>query len=484
MNILMKTIGHTAPKLWLMMLCLLPVAAGCTMAPSYYRPEAPIPTNYPAAGLLDGHQQTIDAVAQQNPKLLAWKEFFTDPVLQRVIDLALANNRDLRIAMLNIELTRAQYRVQRADLLPTINASGENSNQHLPADMRASGVRGVDRQYSASLGFSAFELDLFGRIRSLTDQALETYYSVEDDAKTAQISLVAETAAIYLQLVADRELYDITTRTYESRKAQYMLIQNKFSAGVASDLEVQQARGVMEEARSNAARYATRVGQDENYLVLLMGTGIPKDLPEVRKLQDVAGLADVPEGLPSSLLERRPDIQAAEHHLKGFNANIGAARANFFPRIVLTGAVGSLSNEYHDLFSNGQHTWSFLPQITLPIFDTGRNISRLQAANSQRDIAVAEYEKAIQSAFREVGDTLVQRANIGEQMDADAAMVDAASRGHDLARQRYDVGVDSYLNVLDAERTLYTAQQSYVGTLLLRESNALMLYKALGGGWY
>ena len=464
-------------------LCLLLPLGGCTMAPTYHRPEAPIPSAYPASGTLGGTSQAVEATAQKSPDLVPWKEFFTDPALRRVIDTALINNRDLRIAMLNIELTRAQYRVQRADLLPTIDATGQSSSQRLPADLAPLGERTISRQYSATLGFSAFELDLFGRIRSLTDQALETYYSVENDARTAQLSLVAETAGVYLQLVADRELYDITVRTYESRKAQYDLVQNKLSAGVASDLEVQQARGVMEDARSNMARYATRVGQDENYLVLLMSGPMPKDMPDIRRLQDVERLSDVPEGLPSELLERRPDIQAAEHLLKGYNANIGAARANFFPRITLTGALGSLTGEYNDLFASGQHTWSFLPQITLPIFDTGRNISLLQAAQRQRDIAVAQYEKAIQSAFREVGDSLVQRAHIGEQLDADTNMVDAAQRGYDLASKRYDVGVDSYLNVLDAERTLYGAQQAYVGTLLLRESNALTLYKALGGGW-
>ncbi|MDR1359893.1 MAG: efflux transporter outer membrane subunit [Deltaproteobacteria bacterium] len=448
--------------------------AACSLAPAYHRPDAPIPAVYPQGGLSE---------ASSPADLPDWSEFFKDPVMRRLIDAALIHNRDLRIALLNIELTRAMYRVQRADLLPGINAAGQENSQLTPANLSPGGVRGISRQYSASLGFASFELDLFGRIRNLTEQALETFHSVENDAQTAQLSLVAEVAAVYLQLVADRELYAITLRTHETRKAQHLLVQDKFAAGVASELEAQQARGIMEEARSNAARYAARVGQDLNALTLLLGSALPADLPEIQRLGEVVPLPDVPEGLPSGLLERRPDIQAAEHLLKGYNANIGAARANFFPSISLTGSLGSLSAEFGDLFTSGQHTWNFLPQITLPIFDFGRNLARLDAAEAQRDMAVAVYEKTIQTAFREVSDALVQRAYMTEQLDADSSMVDAARRGYDLARQRYDVGVDSYLNVLNAEQMLYSARQSLVGSLLLRESNALALYTALGGGW-
>ncbi|MDR2160911.1 MAG: efflux transporter outer membrane subunit [Desulfovibrio sp.] len=450
--------------------------SACSLAPAYHRPEAPIPSTYPEGGILN-------AAAPAPADLPSWQDFFRDPVLRRLIDTALANNRDLRIALLNIELTRSRYRVQRADLLPAVSAAGQEDARQVPANLGAMGERVIDRQYSASLGFASFELDLFGRVRNLTEQALETFLSVEEDARTAQISLLVEVAGVYLQLVADRELEDITRRTHEARREQYLLIQNRFRAGVASDLEVQQARSLMEEARSNAARYATQVGQDENLLFLLLGAPLPGDLPEVRRLRDVLPLEDVPEGLPSDLLERRPDIRAAEHRLKGYNANIGAARANFFPSISLTGSLGSVSAEFSDLFSSGQHTWNFLPQIRLPLFDFGRNIALLDSAETERDIAVATYEKTIQNAFREVGDALAQRAQMAEQLAADAAMTDAAGRGYNLARQRYDAGVDSYLNVLDAERTFYAARQSYVGSLLLRESNALTLYKALGGGW-
>ena len=306
---------------------------------------------------------------------------------------------------------------------------------------------------------------------------------MEEDAKTAQISLIAEVAGVYLQLIADRELLDITRATYKNRKGQYDLVNNKFQSGVASQLEVSQARSIMEEARSNVARYATSVGQDENYLALLLGAPLPKDLPEVRKLSQVQMLADLPEGLPSDLLERRPDIQAAEHRLKGANANIGAARANFFPRISLTGALGTISADARDLFGPGNHFWQFLPSVSLPIFDTGRNIATLQMSEADRSIAVAQYEKSIQTAFREVADTLVQRQFIGEQLSAETALLKSTTTSYNLASARYDVGVDSYLNVLDAQRSLYAAQQSYINTKLLRETNALTLFKALGGGW-
>lgn len=456
-------------------LCMGLLVSACTLAPKYQRPDAPIPVAYHKGAGLFGPAQPD----------LGWRTFFADPCMQRLIEQALANNRDLRVAMLNIEKVRGAYRIQRADLLPTVEGAAASSAERIPSSMASAnmGQPYISRQYTASLGFSNFELDLFGRIRSLTEQALETYYSVEEDAKTAQISLVAEVAGMYLQLIADKELLDITSATYKNRKGQYELVRNKFTSGVASQLEVSQAQSIMEEARSNVARYATRVGQDENYLALLLGGPLPQDLPDVRKLSKVDVLADVPEGLPSSLLERRPDIQAAEHRLKGANANIGAARANFFPAVRLTSAFGTIGPETSDLFTGAGDTWKFLPSVTLPIFDTGRNIARLDVSEAEKKIAVAEYERTIQGAFREVADCLVQRQYIGDQMDAETMLLKSTTEAFSLASARYDVGVDSYLNVLDAQRSLYSAQQSYISTKLLREANALTLYKALGGGW-
>lgn len=453
------------------MLCLPVLLGACTLAPKYVRPDLPVPRDY--------SQETLPAQAKD----IGWREFFRETNTRRLIEIALANNRDLRVAMLNIEKTRAQYRIQRADLLPTVAAAADSNSQQLPAEFTGTGTSGITRRYSATLGFSAFELDLFGRIRSLTNQALETYYSVEEDAKTAQISLIAEVAGIYLQLIADRELLDITKATYRNRKGQYELVRNKFQSGVASQLEVSQARSIMEEARSNVARYATAAGQAENYLSLLLGAPLPKDLPELRKLSQVQVLPDIPAGVPSNLLERRPDIVAAEHRLKASNANIGAARANFFPTISLTGSFGTLSADASDLFGPGNGFWQFLPSVSLPIFDTGRNIATLQVSEADKQIAVAQYEKTIQTAFREVADTLVQRKYIGEQVAAETELLKSTTTSFNLASARYDVGVDSYLNVLDAQRSLYSAQQSYINTKLLRETNALTLFKALGGGW-
>lgn len=448
--------------------------SGCTMAPTYARPDLPIPNTYPASG---------EVTEGRDAELPGWKGFFKDAPMRRVIELALANNRDLRVSMLNIEKTRAQYRIQRADLLPTINAAGSANNQHLPASVSGTGVKGVTRQYSASLGFSAFELDLFGRIRSLTEQALENYYSVEEEARSAQLSLIAETAAMYLQLVADREVYDLTQATADNRRKTFELIQQKFEVGVASDLDVSQAQTILDEAMVSLAAAATQVGQDENYLALLMGHSLPAELPMVRRLAQVDSMADVPEGLPSALLARRPDVLAAEHTLLGANANIGAARANFFPTITLTGDLGKMSAEYNNLWDAGSRAWSFLPQITLPIFDMGRNKATLDVAETDRDIAVARYEKAIQAAFREVADTLVQRANIGNQMTAQESLVAATNRSVAHANTRYGVGVGNFIDLLDAERSLYTARSGLISARLLRETNALTLYKALGGGW-
>lgn len=459
---------------FILVLLAAALSYGCTMAPSYERPEAPIPESYGANGSTD---------TQEGETPPAGAEFFNDPTMRRIIEAALENNRDLRVSMLNVETVRAQYQIQRADLLPSIGATGAHTAQQLPADFSGTGAKGISRQYSAGLGISSYELDMFGRVRSLTEKAYQSYFAAEENARAAKISLVAETAGIYLQLVADRELYDLTLATLQNRQESYNLILRKFEAGVASDLELAQARSVLDEARASLGEAATRVGQDENALTLLMGTSIPQDLPEVRRLADVSPMPDVPAGLPSSLLERRPDILAAEHQLMGANADIGAARANFFPSISLTGSFGTLSRDYSGLFDGGTKNWSFAPSIYLPIFDGGRNIAGLDMANAQRDIAVANYEKSIQAGFREVADALVQREHIGDRLDAQLSLSEATARSYRHASDRYDAGVSGYINVLDAQRSLYTAQSGLINTRLLRETNALNLYKALGGGW-
>ena len=447
-------------------------AGGCTLTPHYTRPDAPIPSTYASSD-----PQRVTALP------LKWKEYFTDVNTQQLIGIALNSNRDLRIAMLNIEKTRNQYRIQRADVLPTVAAVASESMQHLPADLSPTMDAAFSRQYSATLGFSGFELDLFGRIRSLTYRALDLHYSVAEEAKTAQMSLVAEVAAMYTQLVADREIYDFMVSTRENRQQQLTMMEKRQKAGVASQLELNQAKSNYQEARAMAAQYEAQVKMDENYLGLLLGAPIPANFPDVRKIADITPLQDLPAGLPSTLLERRPDIQAAEFKLKAANANIGAARANFFPSIKLTGALGTMSVDYSDLFTPGQGGWNFLPQISLPIFDTGRNIANLNVAETDKDIAVASYEKTIQAAFREVADAIAQRDTMAVRLDSEKERAAAAQRSYVLAEKRYKAGVDNYLVFLDAQRTYFMAQQSYINTRLLREANALTLYKALGGGW-
>ncbi|MCL2468768.1 MAG: efflux transporter outer membrane subunit [Alphaproteobacteria bacterium] len=443
------------------------------MAPTYKRPDAPIPNNYAAQSADNDKIATLPAPAQ----------FFKDEPMARLIGLALENNRDLRLAMLNIEKTRAQYRIQRADLLPTINATGSLNWQHLPADIAGGGVEKTTRQYTASLGFSAFELDLFGRIRSLKDQALENFYAVQEEARAAKLSLTAEVAAVYLQLVADRQQYDLTQATLENRKKNHDIIYRKFKAGIASDLELSQAESVLNEAQANLAVSAAMIGQDENHLMLLIAAPLPKDLPGVRRLADVKAFEDVSSGAPSLLLARRPDIRAAEHMLKGAGANIGAARANFFPIISLTGNFGTMSLDMRNLFEGPSQSWSFFPQIVLPLFDTGRNIARLEVAKAERAMAVARYEKAIQTGFREVTDALIQRDNMAARLMAQESLVASTTRSMDHATARYEAGIDAYINVLDAQRSLFSAQSTMIAVHLLRETNALTLYKALGGGW-
>ena len=444
--------------------------AGCTMAPKYQRPVAPIPNTYVYGSTAEG-------------TLPAWKNYFSDPALQGLISLALANNRDLRVAMLNVEKTRQQYRIRQADLLPTINGVAQETVQSLPADLSPTRTADITRQYSATLGFSAFELDLFGRIRSLTDQAVETHYSVEQDARTAQLTLVAEVAGLYYQLVADKETLGLMQATMQNREQHLGLMQKRNATGVASAMDLAQAKVAFEEARSGLARAKTTVAKSENALALLLGTSIPAGITVPASFADAKKLPNVPEGLPSSLIERRPDILAAEHRLKGANANIGAARANFFPRIMLTGAFGTMSKEYSNLFTGIQEGWNFLPQISMPLFDTGRNIATLGVAGEDKKIAVAQYEKTIQGAFREVADALAQRQEMGTIISAEEERAKAARQSFDLANERYKAGVDNHLVLLDAQRTYLASRQNLINTYLLRESNSLSLYKSLGGGW-
>jgi len=451
------------------------LASACSLIPDYQRPAAPVPASFPGAAQAAAATPTADAIA--------WRDYFADARLREVIALALANNRDLRTAALNIEKARAQYRIQRADLFPAIGASGSQNAQRLPGDLTSSGEADVTRQYSATVGFSAYELDFFGRIRSLNAQALELYLGTEEARRSAQISLVAEVASAWLILAADRERQALARSTYETRQKSYDLTRRSFEAGAVSALDLHQSQTLLESARADVARYRTLVAQDENALALVAGAPVPAELLPATLTDSVSAVAELPAGVPSDVLARRPDILQAERALRAANASIGAARAAFFPRITLTAAGGSASNTLDELFGSGSGTWSFVPQIRIPIFEAGRLQANLDVSTVQRDINVAQYEKAIQSAFREVADALAERATLAEQLDARRRLVEATAAGFRLSEARYKGGVDSYLGLLDAQRALYGAELDLIGVRLSEAANRVALYKALGGGW-
>jgi multidrug efflux system outer membrane protein len=447
------------------------LASGCSMIPDYLRPAAPVPASFPDAA---------PAATATPADAIAWRDYFADAQLREVIALALANNRDLRVAALNIEKARAQYGIQRADLYPAIGANAGQTAQRLPD---GSGDGNVSRLYSATVGFSAYELDFFGRIRSLNEQALQLYLGSEEARRSGQISLVAEVARTWLALAADRERLALATRTLETRQKSFDLTQRSFDAGAVSALDLRQADTLLQGARADAARYRSVVAQDEHALALLAGAAVPAEWLPSQLPEGLAAVAELPAGVPSETLTRRPDIVQAEHALRAANASIGAARAAFFPRITLTAAAGTASTSLGDLFGSGSGTWSFIPQLRVPIFEAGRLQASLDVAEVQRDIQVAQYEKAIQSAFREAADALAERATLSEQLDAQRRLVDAATAGFQLSDARYRAGVDSYLGLLDAQRALYAAEQDLIGVRLAETANRVALYKVLGGGW-
>jgi multidrug efflux system outer membrane protein len=465
--------------------------AGCaTMAPDYQRPEAPVANEWGQGA----------GQSERNAADIGWREFFVDENLRKLIELALTNNRDLRIVALNIEQARAEYRIQRADLFPTVNAGGSVSIQRNASGARSGSVDSttgtstttsngsgsnsdVTRNYRASIGLSAYELDFFGRVRSLNDQALQLYFATEEAKRATQISLVAEIANAWLTLAADRERLRLAQETFTSQKQSYELTRRRFELGVASELDVRQAQTTMDTAQVDVARYSTLIRQDENALTLLLGAPLPQELKPQGGMVEVTALADIPAGLPSQVLQNRPDVLQAERQLQAANANIGAARAAFFPTISLTATIGTASSELAGLFGAGSGFWSFIPQITVPIFNAGRNKANLKVAELQKDINIAQYEKAIQTAFREVADALALKATVDEQLAAQKSLVDATDVSYRLAEARFNSGIDSYLTVLDSQRTMYVSQQNLITLRLTLLNNQVTLYRALGGGW-
>jgi multidrug efflux system outer membrane protein len=398
-----------------------------------------------------------------------------------VIELALANNRDLRLATLNVEKVQALYQIQRAEQYPTVVASASGDAYRVPRTLSGADNNETVAQITVGLGTASWELDLFGRIRSLKSAALERYLATEQARSAAQISLVAAVANTYLLLAGDQENLKLAHVTFDAQQASYELIRQTRDAGIASDLDVRQAESQVEVARVDIARYSGLVALDENALNLLVGAPVPAAMLS-DKLGEATALKDVAAGLPSDVLLRRPDIVAAEHQLKAASANIGAARAAYFPRITLTAAAGITSNDLTNLFKPAAGTWNFAPAVTLPLFDAGARRANYRAAEVDRDMAIAEYEKAIQSAFREVSDALSLRTTLAAQQDALQALVNALDETYRLSEARYKSGIDSYLSVLVSQRSLYAAQQRLVDLRLTRLSNLVTLYKVLGGG--
>ncbi|WP_076997980.1 efflux transporter outer membrane subunit [Variovorax sp. KK3] len=453
--------------------------AGCSLIPTYERPAAPVPAAYPGAQ---------PAAATTSPaSTLAWQDYFTDPRLAKLIELALANNRDLRVAAGNIEQARAQFQIQRAAQFPALNLSASGSRSS-PNPLAAAGLGGsVASSYSVDLGITAWELDLFGRIGSLKENALAQFLATEETRKATQISLIAAVASGWLTLIADDQLMAITRQTLGTREESQKLTRLRFENGVSSELDLRLADSLTESARATYAEQQRARMQDENALALLLGAPVPPEAMEGsggdRGLDAIAPMPELPAGLPSDLLGERPDIRAAEQQLIAANANIGAARAAFFPRISLTSSIGTASSEFSNLFDRGTKAWTFAPALTLPIFDAGRNQANLESARAGRDIAVAQYEKSIQTGFREVADALAGRATLGEQLRALRAQAEAESVRFRLSDLRYRNGIASALDLLDAQRSLYGAQLSAVQIQLAQLQNQVVLYKTLGGGW-
>ena len=448
---------------------------GCTMIPKYDRPAMPVPPTWAQPVALP---QAAPAEAASTTR---WQEFFTDRRLAGTIELALANNRDLRIATLNVERTQALYRIQRSFLYPTVGVLASAEKIRIPEKSTDDGKASTTTQYSVNLGFTGWELDFFGRLRSLKASALQQYLASGEARRAAQVSLVASVASAWLALAADSEGLQLAQATLQAQQAALELLQRSRDAGIASELDVRQAQTQVETARVALAALKGQIAADRDGLDVLAGTPVPGDLlPET--LSTVRETEPISPGLPSEVLLTRPDILAAEHRLLSANADIGAARAAFFPRISLTAALGTMSGELSALFGSGTGTWSVAPQLAAPIWTGGFNRANLRAATVEREIALAAYEKAIQQAFAEVSDGLALRGTLLEQRQAQQALVAALDDTYRLSEARYKAGIDSYLAVLVAQRALFAGQLSLIGVRLSEQVNLVTLYKVLGGG--
>jgi outer membrane protein, multidrug efflux system len=467
---------YLSPIIALLVLTL----AGCTLTPKYQRPAAPISQTWPT---VPGHRTTPTTVAAIPAADIGWREFFRDARLQQLIELALTNNLNLRVAMLNVEQYRALYRVQRNELIPTVNINADGSRQRIPFGFAGNGSGSTYNNFNVNLGVASYELDLFGRVRSLKKQALETYFATEEARKSAQIALVAQVAGAYLTEREMTEQLGVARQTLKAARSNYDLTKRSYEAGVLSQLDLDTAQTQLQTARAAVAGYEQQLAQARDNLVLLVGCPLPKDLPAPRPFNPRICLSDIPAGLPSDLIARRPDILEAEHQLKAANANIGAARAAFFPTITLTGQGGTESTTLEGLFAPGSQAWSFSPQIVWPIFAAGTAWNELKATEAAKRIEVANYQSAIQTAFKEVADALAVRATVQTQVAANQALVKSAQDTYKLTEALFRGGVDNSLDVLTTQQAYYNARQNLIQSQYSRLFNLINLYQALGGGW-
>lgn len=453
----------------LILLCVVALS-GCSLAPDYQQPKMPAPTTYAEGG-------SLKAGAMPH-----WRDFISEPQLRDLVGQALEHNRDLRIALLNIESARAQYGISRADRLPGVDANGSFARQQMSASQLPPGATsGPQSVYRAELGLSAFEIDLFSRTRNLSEAALQEYLATEEAMRNVRITLISRVTEAYLDYVSADSKGKLTQEVLTSRESAFSLAKLRFGAGTASELDVLEAQGLLEEARTESVRSARMLSQARNALRLLVGKdNLSASLAPVPAGGNLFG--DVRAGLPSDLLAQRPDIMAAEHRIRARNADIGAARAAFFPRITLTGAMGTAGPELSALFTGDTRTWQFMPQITLPIFAGGRNRANLDLANVRKDTAVAEYEKTIQTAFTEVSDALNARTYFDKELMARQKQVASSDRTLALAGLRYRAGLDSHLRYLDAQRQNFNVHLNMLDTWRNSQASRIQLYKALGGG--
>ncbi|MBB5885983.1 efflux transporter outer membrane subunit [Xanthomonas sp. LMG 8992] len=452
--------------------------SGCTLAPTYVRPTAPVPADLAAVDGAPAVGTAADTLAMPD-----WQQVFLDPRLRQTIALALQNNRDLRVAVLSIDKARAQYRLQRATQLPSFDANASMSRGRSSAASNDDGVSQVSTSDTLQVGLSSWQLDLFGQLRSLKQEALQNWLSSAENQRNVRLTLVAQVAAAWLTVGADQEQLDLAQQTLDSQTHTLQLTERRHSIGSASGLDLAQQQTSVESARVAVASAATQLAQARDALQLLVGAPVDAALlPTAQAMQGSVALAPLPTHLSSTVLLQRPDVLAAEHSLQAANADIGAARAAFFPSLSLTASTGRSSDALSTLFSAGSRTWSFVPSVTAPIFHAGALKASLDASKLGKDIAVAQYEKAIQSAFAEVADALATRDHLQAQLTAQQALVDASQRSYTLADARYRAGLDGHLPVLDAQRSLFAAQQALIALRLQDASNRVTLYQVLGGG--